>query len=57
MSNGISDFSDKVQGELNQRGAATALSIDEQEIVQDFVDQELGPAACAEQIMANRSRD
>jgi hypothetical protein len=57
MSDGISDFINKVQGELNQRGASASLSIDEQDVADDFASQDLDAAACAERIIASRVRD
>jgi hypothetical protein len=57
MSDGISDFINKVQDELNLRGATASLSIDEQDVADDFASQDLDAVACAERIIASRVRD
>jgi len=54
MGNDVGDFMAQVQQHLVGGGAAATLSIDEQDIVQDFAEQELGAQQCACRIAEER---
>lgn len=55
MNNGVSNFMEQVQGQLNELGSAPALSADEQDVVQDFHEQDFSARRCAESIVDGRA--
>lgn len=55
MGKDVGNFMAQVQQHLVESGAAAALSIDEQDIVKDFAEQELGTQQCANRIAEERA--
>lgn len=55
MNNGLSNFMEQVQGQLNELGSAPALSANEQDAVMDFHEQDFSARRCAEIIMDGRA--
>jgi hypothetical protein len=54
MENEVGKFMAQVQQHLVEAGKSGSLSIDEQDIVKDFAEQDFGSRQCAERIGAER---
>jgi hypothetical protein len=54
MGNDVGEFMAHVQQHLAAAGVTASLSIDEQDIVKDFAEQELGAQQCARRIAEER---
>lgn len=55
MSEGMGRFMSEVQIELQSRGASASLSVDEQDLVNDYGDQQFSAKKCAERIIEGRT--
>lgn len=55
MNNGVSNFMEQVQSQLNELGSAPALSGDEQDTIVDFHEQDFSARRCAESIVGRRA--
>jgi hypothetical protein len=55
MGNNVGDFMAQVQEHLVEHGAAPALTVDEQDVVIDYAEQEFGAQQCARRIADERS--
>lgn len=54
MSEEMSRFMSAVQNELHSRGASASLSVDEEDIVNDYGGQQFSAMRCAERIIEER---
>jgi hypothetical protein len=55
MENGTSSFIEQVQGELRELGSTPTLSVNEQDVVTDFQEQQFSAQRCAQRIADERS--